>query len=448
MRRVFQRVFSFLLFLLPVLSLCNCQCSNTSPEDDSYLVDFDNSTAWAAKRLVIGYPGSQNIISVTLRDASKKRIKVQAMVRVLCRGADVARSSESLPLGKYRFFAEPKPDANIAICAVTIGNRLLPIAVRFDIAEPCAEYGFEAENERSRILAEKYAPVIYQDAGRFPRADFITAVDFDNNIDPIDNRENLNAHALVGTVYFSVIETHTHAFINYSVFHTMNYGWLLNETADSIENDMTGLVVVVDKAAKDSPPLLVATYAHDQFLHYSSSDSILPGSERIKGKLRVENTTHPRVFIEAGRHGCLVTSDLVIGEYTGEAGDDFPGGKGIVYRFKKEPTEPEGPNDRDAGYRLAPILETIWKLKGFVGDRSVFHSNFRMDDGCEYPERFVSSTPGKRGGRPPWAWDDIDDEGIRIGEMFLIPADVISKHLTMPAPFDRNYSYNPYLGIY
>ncbi len=436
------------IFLLSAIILFTCQCKKSVEKDDSDIVDFSRSTALAVRRTIIGYPGSQNIISVTLRDFQGGRKNVRAPVRVLCRGAEVSKRHDHPGRGKYRFFAEPNPDANIAICAVTVGSRLFPKAVRFDIMEPCVDYAFGAEKKESMKLAEKYSPVIYQDVGRFPRADFIASVDFDNNIDPVDNRENLNAYPLVAAVYYAVVETPTHIFINYSIFHTVNYGWFLDETTDSAENDMTGLVVVIDKSDENAPPLLVVTYAREQFLHYASDQSVFPGTERIDGKLRLENETHPRVFIESGRHGCLVTSDLVIGEYTGESGGDFPGKKGIVYRFEADPDEPEGPNDRNAGYRLAPILESVWKLKDFVGKRSVFHSTFKMDNGCEYPDRFVSSTPGEKGGRPPWAWDDIDDEGIRIGEMFFFPADVISKHLTMPAPFDRSYTYNPYLGIY
>jgi len=324
----------------------------------------------------------------------------------------------------------------------------MPQAVSFDIVEPCAMTSPEIETEKARALAARYAPIFYQDTGRWPRADYITSVDFDGNIDPIDNRENINAYPLVGTVYYSVVETATHAFIVYTVFHPVNYGLFSDDTAETLENYMSGLMVVVDKAHPQWPPVVVETYMEGQFLHYVSRREINPGTERIDGEIPFEDEVHPRVFLEAGRHGCVISSDLILGVYTGEPGKDFMGGDGIVYRLSDKPKEPEGRNDRNAAYRLLPILDTLWKLRSFVGHRSVFSSAFRMDTGCEYPERFVASRPNRRSGSPPWAWDDIDDEDVKIGEWFMWPARVISSHLTVPSPFDLEYTYNPYLGIY
>ncbi|MCZ7585629.1 MAG: hypothetical protein M5R36_21080 [Deltaproteobacteria bacterium] len=140
---------------------------------------------------------------------------------------------------------------------------------------------------------------------------------------------------MIGAVYYSVVETATHAFVVYSVFHPVNYGLFIDDSLEAVDNDMTGLMVVVDKHRPDAPPLLVETYANGQFLHYTSDPEVRHGSERIDGDLLAEDNTHPRVFIEAGRHGCLVTSDYVIGEYVGQPDQDFLGGSGLVYRFSR-----------------------------------------------------------------------------------------------------------------
>lgn len=437
---------AWMIFSFLGLILFSCRPGEIEP-DDSHLVDFAKSSAYARRRAIVGYPGSRNEIIVILADRDGKALHLRSPVRVGCRGATVLGKPLPIAGGGKSFSVAPKPDANLAVCAVSVGKRLMPRLVRFEIIEPCAAPDLEVERKRSRRLAKKYSPVFYQDTGRWPRADFFAAVDFDNNLDPIDNRENINAFPLVGAVYYALTETATHAFIIYSVFHPVNYGLFLDTTADSTENDMSGLLVVVDKARPEDPPILVETYMEGQFLQYTSRTDILPGTERIEGSVSFEDRFHPRVFVEAGRHGCLITSDLVLGEYSGEPGQDFSGKTGIVYRFEKNPKEPEGANDRNAGYRLVPILESLWKLRGFVGRRSVFSSTFRMDTGCQYPEKFVSSRSGQRGGRPPWAWDDIDDEGVRMGEWFFWPADVVSRHLSLPPPFARSYTYHPYIGI-
>ncbi|MCZ7585630.1 MAG: hypothetical protein M5R36_21085 [Deltaproteobacteria bacterium] len=53
----------------------------------------------------------------------------------------------------------------------------------------------------------------------------------------------------------------------------------------------------------------------------------------------------------------------------------------------------------------------------------MFTREFRMDTGCAYPLHFDAVKPMRRGGKPPWAWDDIDDEGFKIGEWFFLAGD-------------------------
>ncbi|MCB9477233.1 MAG: hypothetical protein H6685_10205 [Deltaproteobacteria bacterium] len=423
-------------------------CEKKTAPDDSHLVDLSRSTVRARNAMMVGYPGSRNRVSINLFGTqAKSRIDVTAPVRLGCKGASVIGNPQRMSTGVYAAEVEPAPDASTAICVATVGARILPNPAIFDILEPCTQSSPDEETSRSKILARRFAPIIYQNVGRQPRSDYLAAIDFDGNVNPRDNRDNLSAYPLVGAVYYSVVETSTNVFIIYAMFHPMSYGYFVDESAEATENDMTGLMVVLDRNHLKGPPVLVVTYLDGQFLHYSNDAKILPGTERVVGEIPFEDRRRPRVYVESGRHGTLITSELVIGEYTGEPGADFPGGQGIVYRPGRNVVEPDGPNDRNAQYRLVPLLDSLWKLREFVGERSVFTSTFRMDSGCTYPARFVSSEPTVRGGRPPWAWDDVDDGGVKVGEFFFWPAHTLATHLSMPESFDLQYEYNPYLGI-
>lgn len=427
-----------------LLALVAC---SRAPATDVANIDFDRSFARALRTGVPAYPGSDVEIALALFDHGGAPANVDAPVRIGCRGANARGDGQRVRKGRYRFWIEPRLDARRATCAISLGSRVFPKAVGFDVIAPCARETDEIDRARAEAIARRYAPVLYQDVGRNPRADFLAAVDFDDNLDARDNRENLDAWPLVGTVYSSVVETSTHVFVVYAVFHPVNYGFLLDGTSEFTENSMTGLLVVADRAAPERPPLFVETYSDGQFLQYAGDARILPRSENIDGVATFEERTHPRVFLEAGRHGCLIASDTVIGEFTGEPGGNFPGGDGVVYRLGDDAREPESPNDRNASYRLVSTFDTLWKLRGSAERSALFAETFRMETGCEYPERFGSSGGARRGGRPPWAWDDTDDEDVRIGEWFLWPAWVTQSHVQMPQPFDLQYISNPFLGI-
>jgi len=75
-------------------------------------------------------------------------------------------------------------------------------------------------------LALRWAPVHVQYVnkkgkdGLAGRADYITAVDFDGDWDMNNNWDNLSneSHQLKAHVYYSIVQTSTHWFINYAFF--------------------------------------------------------------------------------------------------------------------------------------------------------------------------------------------------------------------------------------
>src|SRR5262249_41527788 len=142
--------------------------------------------------------------------------------------------------------------------------------------------------------------VLYQGIGPTPRGDYITNFDFDgdwrgdNNWSHCENSK----YPLKGYVYYSVLETQTHYFIHYAVFHARDYKGghaasqllemakqtlvkyarkydptgLANNVALSHENDMEGCLVVAEKRGpnpRSAALMAIETLAHDRFYKYS-----------------------------------------------------------------------------------------------------------------------------------------------------------------------------------
>jgi hypothetical protein len=77
--------------------------------------------------------------------------------------------------------------------------------------------GLVGEPASYEDLARHYAPVIRQ--GAITDQDYITALDFDGDWVGNNNWENQPTGDLSAYVYYSVIESETHWFIFYSLFH-------------------------------------------------------------------------------------------------------------------------------------------------------------------------------------------------------------------------------------
>ncbi|MEE2751781.1 MAG: hypothetical protein VX519_10155 [Myxococcota bacterium] len=224
--------------------------------------------------------------------------------------------------------------------------------------------------------AARWAPVFYQDladgllnnpANR--RRDLIAAIDFDGNYDPFDNAENADAgqYPLTGSILYDVVETETHLYLLYSIFHPID--WNTTGVIDH-ENDMEQVWVIVQKKADGTREIsAVLTQAHGQLMAWSDTLSAASGFNLSAGGLDLEGE-HPRVFIEPKGHGPALCS--------------FPGGLPllnpiicnpaptedlVIYRAL-EPGEPNTLSEPDtsiglveAEYELVWGYETLWPFR-------------------------------------------------------------------------------------
>ena len=204
-------------------------------------------------------------------------------------------------------------------------------------------------------LAAHWAPVIHQDEDDdCPQADYITAVNFDNDYDGENNWENTldKKHAFKGNllneavVYWWVVETNTHYYVGYADFHPRDWNdrdsiqnkfmglWAsVSDYDDQHENDMEGaLLVVRKKSGKTFGEVeLMLTQAHNQFWQYSNfKDQLRDSHDDVDGDLLQNEEHKPRLFLEAKGHG-------VYGSPKKTDYDPKGNGDGRTYRYAGAP---------------------------------------------------------------------------------------------------------------
>lgn len=281
-------------------------------------------------------------------------------------------------------------------------------------------------------LALRWAPIHYQDTDSSNYdADYLSSVDFDGEWDTLNNWENQarDVNRLIGTAYYSVVETETHWFLIYAFYHPRDW----EDFPDPFErftheNDMEGALAVVRKDGSSHGALeAMITVAHKDFYSYVPAGSgFTDGRENVDGVLIMGDhggVAHPTTRQEAKGHGI----------YRWDGGE-FPGGDGVVYLPTGAGQVPEGGNDRAVGYQLADVFAGggMWARRSdpvtFAG-----WGTFRGDNGSD------------NAANAPWGWDDHDDgSDLQRGLLATDPAYLVSRYFTTTTPFSLTYLRNGY----
>lgn len=281
------------------------------------------------------------------------------------------------------------------------------------------------------VLAYHYAPVIYQ--GAASDQDYITAVDFDGDWIGNNNWENQPMGDLAAHVYYSVVETETHWFVFYSLFHPRDYTPEPCEQSNGChENDMESVQLVV---AKDGSPFgrlqAMETLAHRDIYLYVADPAVKAGFLPVQGPVVVEDG-HPVVYVETYGHGIY-----------GHPIDLGPGT--VVYRVGEEAQVPAGITDDHATYRLLSIYETLWAHRGEIGDDRAFDRRF-FYQGHMLPATLDGDNYRADKANTPWGYNQAVGRELRRGDWFLDPARALAYHATFEGEFSNRYLYNPYLA--
>lgn len=313
-------------------------------------------------------------------------------------------------------------------------------------------------HEPYRALAEHYAPFLAQETWFQPKADFPARFDFDGDWHGDNNWEHLEQGSSQAYVHYAVMETETHWFLIYNVFHARDYSDRC-VVGTCHENDNEGIILTI---LKDGTPRgrlqVMETLAHNNVYSFAADRSIRNGVHNIDGSIEFYEQSHPAVFIESGGHGIYGTR----GEHSRfnfEQGT-FLEGTGVTLIYKGVAERPRHAHDRLVGYDLLPILDEWWpKAAEGKWDQRTFDDYFRYQPYGGRPGlpfaiggAFLGRKESSNKAKPFWGWHDtatLKKKILAPGQWGLDPAYAVSQNLRFPAdqPFSLNYVYNPFLGI-
>lgn len=279
-------------------------------------------------------------------------------------------------------------------------------------------------------LARHYAPVINQ--GAATDQDYITGADMDGDWIGSNNWENQPTGDLRAQVYYSVVETETHFFCFYSLFHPRDYTDDPCEESDGChENDMESLQVVVAKdGTAFGQPLALLTLAHSHIYLYPIDESVQAGTLEIDRRASLVEG-HPEVWVETYGHGIYGRAQIL-----------SPGR--MVYQVGDQAELPEDTRDKDVRYALVPIYDTLWQHRAEIGPGRLFDKPFDYR-GVILPASFDGVDWGEDKANPPWAYDQEIGDVLRRGDFFLDPARAVGTFATFVGEWSNKYVSNPYL---
>jgi hypothetical protein len=326
--------------------------------------------------------------------------------------------------------------------------------------------GSPSEIEPLTTIVQQYSPFVYAATDpRSGRQDIISNVDFDGDLVGNNNWENFDRFELRPTVYYAILETETHYFVSYHLFHPRDWNHFTFWLNDTHENDGENFQIVVRKS--DGRVVVLWTQAHYRSSVYTAPDSgIESGSTRIDGEFQTVDTngvpdangTHACVFVESQGHGIFGTlgsdSEVVVrpdGRYS------FEGGSGLLFRPNKagqQVSEPVKTNVGDATYQLDSITVKLWPLLRdgeLAGDGKLLDGSYRYTDDLVdikqvprfYDGNRFSGPLGNDRGISPFALDFSFSRGT-LGSLFFNPAKRYSEQLTISGPWSRDYVNYPF----
>jgi hypothetical protein len=329
-------------------------------------------------------------------------------------------------------------------------------------------------------LARHWAPAIFQavavgDRNPLGRYDFLASVEFDGDLAGGNNWENSDDSLrqdfpLRPYVYYAVLETETHYYITYSLFHPRDWTW--NDLpALTHENDLESATLVVLKQGRFGALRALGTVCHLNNYCLIAAPDIEPRAWALDaggGDAAVRYyEDRPCLFVESGGHGIGgINRALAVtagGPYAfGDRRYGFAGGAGVVYLASDDPGftpegEPVAAGQAGEGnfcrYQLIPLVSSLWPLRAALGPGMMFDATFtyRSPGGCSLATLPVFLAAGDQdvGANPPWARKASGDD-LGRGVWFLDPAYAFDHYITTwqdrDLPGYHRYLVNPYVA--
>jgi hypothetical protein len=349
----------------------------------------------------------------------------------------------------------------------TLEGRSARLTIEVDAGAPARrkqeQHDYAAEPRAPdpyRRIAEYWSPFLAQETWFQPKSDAPARFDFDGDWDGDNNWENLDLGTSQAYVYYAAMETASHWFLIYNVFHPRDYSDKC-VVGTCHENDNEGLILTVRKDGSEFGKLeVMETLAHNNVYSFAIDSRFKRGAHNVDGGIELHDGSHPVVFIESGGHG-IYGSRSSHAKYD-LASDRFANGTGMTFVYKGIAERPRHANDRLVGYELLPIYhhwwvraaeDSGWKYKTF-DEHYVYQpfGNRPAGSGKKIGSTFLGRKESSNKAKPFWGWHDTVTKRksiLNAGQWGLDPAYAVQKNLTFPpgeAP-SLDYTYNPYLGI-
>ena len=291
-------------------------------------------------------------------------------------------------------------------------------------------------SEKYDRLLQTYSPIFVQEIGPKPLYDAITRFDFDGNKSGYDNVRNVGVFPLPATVYGEVVaETNDSYFLFYGVYHPRDYDTPLREfffKSASHDNDFEGLMFAVDK--KSGGIVALETWYHSKFLQFAPTPDF-GRTQTIDGKLHVDDTTHPLIFVQCRGHGVRALQKI-----------DEELMKQIsfkIYRLGQTATDVKTAPTIFIDYTLMTMADFFAFANGPFDAHSMFSAPQDFEIGKRPIGKYLSGNfkgdSSMARPKPPWSWTDKFDT-LRPGAWFFHPAFVFGLHFQHP--FSKDYLYN------
>jgi len=310
-------------------------------------------------------------------------------------------------------------------------------------------------------VAKRWAPVLHQQYR--DEKDLFTAYDFDGNWVGNDNEESLSACtsgkktcSLAAKVYFTVIETSSHWFVQYLPYHPVDA-----KVTNGHEHDTESVFLVVSKDGGGTGKLVaMETRFHLDWFTYGDGAVLKAGAKSVDGPIHVDANGRPQVYVQQAGHGFCggysPPNDLFPDLQLTCNHDEEPhlSGTGVVYRPDVAAAKPLVQDNQviDAGYALEEIYTTFWAHRTEVGKGKAFKQAVDYTGSrcatLACPKQFGGAFDGDEGESPSGPWNQESGPGVDgNGGQFFDPAFTMSKRLTFPQPYSLDYCHNPYVGI-
>ena len=318
----------------------------------------------------------------------------------------------------------------------------------------------ERPRDPYRLLAEYWAPFVAQETWFQPKADVPARFDFDNDWMGDNNWDNMETGSSQAYVYYAAMETASHWFLIYNIFHPRDYSDKC-VVGTCHENDNEGLILTVRKDGSEFGKLeVMETLAHNNVYSLAADARIRKGAHNIDGSVEFQSNSHPVIFIESGGHGIYGSTIAQHAKYDLKT-DKFTTGTGITFVYKGVAERPRHANDRLIGYELLPIYDHWWKKsadenwKDRTFDEYYVYAPFGgrpAGNGRKMGGTFYGRKESSNKAKPFWGWHDTATRKknlVNTGQWALDPAYSLTRNVTFPpgAEPSLDYTFNPYLGV-